>query len=415
MNACNKFTILPLLSLIFAGCVTRVEVRHPAPVYAPPPPVVVEAAPPPVVEAPPPAPAEVVINNEADFYEPLQPYGRWDFVPGVGRCWFPTQVGPDWRPYTAGHWERSDAGWFWASDEPWGWATCHYGRWDFRPDSGWFWAPDVHWSPAWVSWRHGEGYVGWAPLPPAARFIPERGIEFDINLIPSRSFVFVEERHFTERMRPATVIVNNTVIVNKTASFANIRVVNHAVVNDGPPAQGIERAAGHSLKPVKAIELRHETESRIAIKPRPAAPPEKHEPVAAPERPAAHQPERQPEKPVANHPAPPEKHERPAAPKPIVAAPPAAPAQPAPHPKPEQHAPAPQKPQPPAAAPKPAVANHPPAHAPTPAEKPAVHADHPAPQKPAPPAKEAPKKTPAPPAHKPASTNQPPSMTNQHT
>ncbi|HEX4138962.1 MAG TPA: DUF6600 domain-containing protein, partial [Candidatus Methylacidiphilales bacterium] len=28
------------------------------------------------------------------------------------------------------------------------------------------WVPGYTWAPAWVSWRYGDGYVGWAPLPP---------------------------------------------------------------------------------------------------------------------------------------------------------------------------------------------------------------------------------------------------------
>ena len=32
--------------------------------------------------------------------------------------------------------------------------------------TGWVWVPGYTWAPAWVSWRYGDGYAGWAPLPP---------------------------------------------------------------------------------------------------------------------------------------------------------------------------------------------------------------------------------------------------------
>ena len=42
----------------------------------------------------------------------------------------------------------------------------HYGRWVLERRMGWFWMPGDEWAPAWVDWRHGGDYVGWAPLPP---------------------------------------------------------------------------------------------------------------------------------------------------------------------------------------------------------------------------------------------------------
>ena len=74
---------------------------------------------------------------------------------------------PNWASlHREGHWVYSDAGWTWVSDEPWGWATYHYGRWVNLDGTGWCWVPGYTWAPAWVSWRYGDGYCGWAPLPP---------------------------------------------------------------------------------------------------------------------------------------------------------------------------------------------------------------------------------------------------------
>jgi hypothetical protein len=85
--------------------------------------------------------------------------------------WQPTvAVGStNWRPYSDGYWAYTDQGWTWVSYEDFGWATYHYGRWVRLRDRGWFWVPGYTWAPAWVSWRTGGDYIGWAPLPPDFR------------------------------------------------------------------------------------------------------------------------------------------------------------------------------------------------------------------------------------------------------
>src|SRR2546429_2750366 len=111
-----------------------------------------------------------------------------------GRCWRPGRVDAGWRPYCDGHWQRTDAGCYWASDEPWGWATYHYGRWDRSVEFGWIWVPHTQWAPAWVSWRQGAGYVGWAPLPPSARIGTRGIIEARETAVAPHAFVFVRQQ-----------------------------------------------------------------------------------------------------------------------------------------------------------------------------------------------------------------------------
>ena len=100
------------------------------------------------------------------FYDALGSQGTWIQSSDYGYVWQPTETNPNWAPYTEGHWVYTDAGWTWVSDEPWGWATYHYGRWVNLDGTGWCWVPGYTWAPAWVSWRYGDGYAGWAPLPP---------------------------------------------------------------------------------------------------------------------------------------------------------------------------------------------------------------------------------------------------------
>ena len=293
MNATKRsaaragLVVCSVLAVALTGCRTHVVHERTRTVYVPapapvvhvppapePPPVVQEApapTPPPpapvVVVSPSPAPV-VMIHSENDFYEPLVAHGRWVVVGGYGRCWIPAHVEVGWRPYSNGYWQWTDAGWYWVSEEPWGWATYHYGRWDWHTLHGWIWVPQTQWAPAWVCWREGSGYVGWAPLRPSVTIGVSIGrVDYE-PAFASRAFVFVEHRRMLEPVRPRTVIVNNTTIINKTVNITNVKVVNHTVVNEGPPLEAIERASGRRMKAVPAQEFRRKEETVVAARQR---------------------------------------------------------------------------------------------------------------------------------------------------
>jgi hypothetical protein len=196
--------------------------------------------------------ASVQINAVADFHAPLASHGSWVEVRSYGRCWRPASVAVEWRPYAYGSWVWTDYGWYWESDEPWSWACYHYGNWIYESDFGWIWVPGIEWSPAWVSWRTGGGYWGWAPLPP-------RGV-----VIAPRAFVFVETRRFHEPIRPTTVIVNNTTIINNTTEIRNTRreirdaqdaPAARVVVNEGPKREEVEQATGGKVRSMAARDI----------------------------------------------------------------------------------------------------------------------------------------------------------------
>src|SRR6187401_2124723 len=111
------------------------------------------------------ADTEVSLNF---FNDNLADQGSWIDVADYGYCFQPNVAMSDstWRPYADGYWAYTDAGWTWVSYEDFGWATYHYGRWMRIRGRGWVWVPGREWGPAWVSWRTGGDYVGWAPLPP---------------------------------------------------------------------------------------------------------------------------------------------------------------------------------------------------------------------------------------------------------
>ncbi len=110
--------------------------------------------------------AEEPVVSFQTFYDALDNQGTWIQTDDYGYVWQPTVSDPNWAPYTQGHWVYTNDGWTWVSDESFGWATYHYGRWVNLDGTGWCWVPGYTWAPAWVAWRYGDGYAGWAPLPP---------------------------------------------------------------------------------------------------------------------------------------------------------------------------------------------------------------------------------------------------------
>lgn len=181
------------------------------------------------------------------FYNELAPYGRWTPHPNYGNVWLPNAE-PNFQPYSSGgHWVMTEYGNTWVSDYAWGWAPFHYGRWIYDPAyGGWLWIPGSDWGPAWVSWRSGGGYYGWAPLGP--------GININIS-IPAPYWTFVPQVYFTSPRwysycvpRPHVVnIYQNTTIINNY-----YRSNNRAYVY-GPPRGDIERVTRQSV-PVYRID-----------------------------------------------------------------------------------------------------------------------------------------------------------------
>jgi len=191
------------------------------------------------------------------FHAQLSPYGQWVAREGYGMVWVPN-VAPGWRPYTAGHWAYTDQGWAWVADESWGWAPFHYGRWYY--DGGinnWAWVPGYTWAPAWVDWRHGGGYLGWAPLPPAVGFGFGAGLVFGGVVIRPGFYTFVGERNIFAPRIGGFILpsARNTVFVSGAARITNYTVVNNRVVNVGVPSAGIVQMTGHAVTPVSIASM----------------------------------------------------------------------------------------------------------------------------------------------------------------
>jgi hypothetical protein len=195
---------------------------------------------------------QVVVTDVSVFYEPLAPYGRWFNHTRYGYCWIPGGIVAGWRPYTHGYWDYTDDGWTWVSYDTWGWGPYHYGRWEFDPGYGWVWIPGTVWGPAWVAWRRGPGYIGWAPLPFEARWEVGIGlVDFDYDrYIEPHWYCFVGEHHFGDRYVERAIEVparNVTIIRNTTYITKNYTVINNRVVNRGIEREEVQRAIGRSI------------------------------------------------------------------------------------------------------------------------------------------------------------------------
>ena len=198
-------------------------------------------------------------GSYATFYRKLDPYGDWMETSDYGYVFQPRQAAQSraWRPYTNGRWVYTDAGWTWLSGEKFRWATYHYGRWIRLRGVGWVWVPGEQWAPAWVSWRKGNDYVGWAPLPPEAQFDRRIGIRnwvdnyYDIG--PGQ-YAFIPTNEFGRQLTPSETVPRerNVTIINQTTNVTNITYNNSVVVDRGPSYDEL-RARSH--QPIERLRL----------------------------------------------------------------------------------------------------------------------------------------------------------------
>ena len=207
-----------------------------------------------------------------DFFYNNLSGGNWIDVEGYGYGWQPDVAvsDPNWRPYSDGYWAYTDYGWTWISYEDFGWATYHYGRWANLADNGWVWIPgsDLDWGPAWVSWRTGGDYIGWAPLPPRGADVVYEGqpigasvdVEYDIgpqyyNFCDIR---FIGEPVLRDRIFPPT---QNITYITNTVNVTNIYVQNNVVYNYGPNYNVVNE---YSSRPIQRLTIERQTAADLS-------------------------------------------------------------------------------------------------------------------------------------------------------
>ncbi len=212
-------------------------------------------------------------SSYATFYRRLDPYGDWMETTDYGYVFQPRVAtqSRDWRPYTEGHWVYTDAGWTWISDEKFGWATYHYGRWTRLRGIGWVWVPGERWAPAWVSWRKGNDFVGWAPLPPDARSDRQTGIGnwadtyYDIG---PEQYAFVPANEFggSESARVVVPTERNVTIINQTINVTNITYNNSIVVDRGPSYEDLRAGSRYKIDRLRLERTQNFQEERPVIR-----------------------------------------------------------------------------------------------------------------------------------------------------
>lgn len=193
------------------------------------------------------------------FYDGLSPYGNWVNNQDYGYVWVPAVS--NFRPYYSnGHWVYTTFGWTWVSDYNWGWAPFHYGRWMHDMAFGWMWVPGYEWGPAWVSWRGGGGYYGWAPLGPGM------GINISIGSIPYNNWAFVPRSYINSRrvnnyyvnQSRNVTIINNTTIINNISSPGinrnNNVNRNRPAYNSGPSVADVEKSTRMKVRTFNVVE-----------------------------------------------------------------------------------------------------------------------------------------------------------------
>lgn len=200
------------------------------------------------------------------FYNDLSPYGNWIDYGNYGFVWVPGQT--NFRPYyTNGYWVYTDYGWTWVSNYNWGWAPFHYGRWINDRRFGWMWIPGYQWAPAWVMWRGGGDYYGWAPLAP--------GMDINMNYgsIPYDDWTFVPGHYINSRrlnnyyVNPARngMIINNTTIINNNIFFNNQQNRDgRPAYNPGPPVREVEQTTGTRIRKYNLISTNKPEPTRVS-------------------------------------------------------------------------------------------------------------------------------------------------------
>ena len=200
------------------------------------------------------------------FYDGLSGHGEWINVDGGTYAWRPLHADHGWRPYFEGRWLWTDDGWYWDSDEPWAWATYHYGRWYYDDYYGWIWIPGYDWAPAWVEWRYGGDYVGWAPLGPYAVF----NIHFGVHYLrhwatPYHYWSFVDCRYITSHHVHQYVYrrENNTRFIGRTRTAGSVRYDGNRIVSRGPDVAHVERRGNLRVDRTDMVDVGGRDEARV--------------------------------------------------------------------------------------------------------------------------------------------------------
>ena len=195
------------------------------------------------------------------FYDELSPYGTWIQDPQYGYVWRPDVDQNEFRPYyTNGRWAMTEYGNTWVSNYDWGWAPFHYGRWVINSYRQWIWLPDTNWGPAWVDWRSGEGYYGWAPMAPSININLSFGRRYSV---PEFCWNFIPQANIYINTFPRYDYGRNNVYIRNTTIINNTYVYNRRSYYGGPRLEDIRRATNRNVTVYRYAQSNRPGASRI--------------------------------------------------------------------------------------------------------------------------------------------------------
>ncbi len=169
-----------------------------------------------------------------DFKRTLSRFGQYVYSERYGNVWRPSSLPAGWHPYPACNWVYDRTfGWTYDDRSEWGRIIHHYGRWAHDADAGWVWVPGAEWSPAWVVWRTGGEWSGWAPMPPTADQQETTLAAFEAD----KQWTFVETAKLADRCAAETVAPSPNAILQTTKIVKNITIVKGiAIYVMAPPS-----------------------------------------------------------------------------------------------------------------------------------------------------------------------------------
>jgi len=195
------------------------------------------------------------------FYDELSPYGTWIQDPQYGYVWRPDVDQNEFRPYyTNGRWAMTEYGNTWVSNYDWGWAPFHYGRWVINSYRQWIWLPDTNWGPAWVDWRSGDGYYGWAPMAPSISINLSFGRRY---AVPEFCWNFIPQRNIYINTFPRYDYGRNNVYIRNTTIINNTYVYNRRSYYGGPRVEDIRRATNRDVTVYRYAQSSRPGASRV--------------------------------------------------------------------------------------------------------------------------------------------------------
>jgi len=173
--------------------------------------------------------------------------GTWSQDGDNGPVWYPSEVSPDWAPYSNGYWSYVGPwGWTWVDYAPWGFAPFHYGRWGYIGNR-WGWYP----GPRFGACIYGPAFVGFLGGGVGFGF----GVGFGVGWFP---LGFGEPFHpwyhagfrYGERINVRNTVIRNVNVIHNGGNFNYAYAHNtHAVTATSRSGftggQAVNRGAAH--------------------------------------------------------------------------------------------------------------------------------------------------------------------------